>query len=107
MLYFPYPALHAELVGGGACSGQRSLLGGIGCALARTLEADGAGGRVADHAAIGIVDGDLRVVEGSRNVRQAMGNGAALLLLLEFFLLFFTSRRRFSRLAAWCCILRP
>src|SRR5882762_5159319 len=33
-LHFHFHALHAELVAGGACSGQRSLLGGIGCALA-------------------------------------------------------------------------
>src|SRR5260221_6519975 len=94
-LYFHFHALHAELVARRACGGQSSLLGGVGRALARTLEADRTSRRIADHSPIGIGDGDLRVVEGSRDMHQSMGNCAALLLLLEFLLLFiFASRRR-------------
>src|SRR5579859_1300717 len=85
-LYAHFDALHAVLVARDARGRQRGLLRGVRRALARTLEADGAGGRPAHGASVGIGDGDLRVVERRSHVHDTVRDNAALTLLLEFFL---------------------
>src|SRR5690242_14249706 len=85
-LHAHFDTLDTILVARDAGSVEGSLLSGVGRAFAGALETDGAGRGPAHSAAVGIGDGDVRVVERSGDVHDAVRHDAALAFFLEFFL---------------------
>src|ERR1700686_3381295 len=81
-LHANFAALHAVLIAGVAGGIQRSLLCGVWRSLARAFEADRTRRRPAQRAAVGVGDGDLRVVEGRSDVNDAVRHDTLLALLL-------------------------
>src|ERR1700730_5892200 len=86
-LHAYFDRFHPVLVARHSRGGNGGLLGRIGRALTRSLEANRSGGRPGYGASIRPADRNDRVVERGLDVRHAVRDDALLPLLLEFFLL--------------------
>src|SRR5260370_7206590 len=78
--------INAVRTAGHSGSRHGGLLGGVGSAFARALEAEGARRRPTDRAPVWSRDGYNRVVKGRLDASQTVWHDPALALFLEFLL---------------------
>src|ERR1700690_3012055 len=100
-----FNGLQTVLIARDSGGGSRSLLRGVGRALARALETDRACRGPTDGAAFGIGKRHDRVVERRLNADDAVRHDALFFLLAEFLLPLGSFRRR-SGILRYACILR-